>query len=82
MTLKTFRNAAARLSRREWLKATSASVGAGLVAARSGRLTAAPAVTSRDLRIKEVRITPVALPDPPHSGGLRMPRTLLPSQHH
>lgn len=56
------------LSRRQWLAAMAGGLSASLVPARS--FAQPPAVSAagkstKDLTIKEVRVTPVALPDPP-----------------
>jgi len=56
------------LSRRQWLAAMAGGLSASLLQAQSSAQSPAAALSgrkSKDLTIKEVRVTPVALPDPP-----------------
>src|SRR5262245_64141436 len=56
------------LSRRQWLAAMAGGLSASLLPAQSPAQPPAAALSGRkakDLTIKEVRVTPVALPDPP-----------------
>ena len=55
----------ARLSRRQWLKRSVAVWAGGLMFPGNRSVLADAGPSSRDLRIKHVRVTPVALPDPP-----------------
>lgn len=51
-------------SRRDWLITAAGSLTGGLFADRSA-FAFQPAKAPRELAIKEIRITPVVLPDPP-----------------
>jgi glucarate dehydratase len=76
------------LSRRQWLVAAAGGLSAPLFAPDSAEVSAQPPLTAlarrpgKDLTIKEVRVTPIALPDPPllSAGGCHGPyflRTMI-----